>query len=401
MDIFDCITCKGRFCGEGRTCPLRAKMAVQKGFRIEAKQDFVGDVPTIFVGRYGYPRVNVGFLAVEEDRHHDAPRLWTTHGYSISDIIDLRSSLINSSFTADVRGFRNRWLELGQEIAMAAKPAEVEINLSKKPTFQILPSHDVTPHGPTIRIKKAELVSNLNIPTRVDKVVSDVDLKAAEGVSLLSRKGIDEHYLARLLSAGNLGIKIQRKLVPTRWSITAVDDTLGKHHIQKVKDFGDHIDYSVHIGSHLGNYYVVLMFPDVWQYELFETYVGAKQKRTFATDHEGYAGRKGYAQNTAGGYYAARLAVLEGMLAKRRQGAVLALRFITDEYWAPLGVWVVREAARNSMRTTPVTFASKELMLRYVQELVKKKFGYAVDEIFKTSRVLADLRGQKRLNEFL
>ncbi len=400
MNIFDCIRCKGRFCGDGRTCPLRAKMIVHKGLHLEAKQDFVGDVPNIFVGRHGYPGVNVGFLAVEEDRHHDAPRLWKEQGYGISDIIDLRASLINSSFKADVRGFRNRWLEMGQTIALAAKPAEVEINLSKKPMFKISPSHDVTPHGPNIRITKAELVSNPKIPPKVEKVVSDIDLKAAEGLSALSCRGFDEHYLTRLFSTGNLGVKAQRKLVPTRWSITAVDDTLGRQHIAVIKDFDNHMEYGVHFGSHLGNYFLMMTFPEVWQYELFETYVGAKQQSTFATDYESYAGRKTYAQNTAGGYYAARIAVLEGMLAAKRQGAALTLRFISDEYWAPLGVWVVREAARNSMRSKPITFASKELMLQYARDLVKRKFGYDVDEIFKTSKLLENLRGQMRLKKF-
>lgn len=401
MTIFDCIKCKGRFCGDGKYCPLRAKMDVRKSFQIEAKQDFQGDVPNIFVGRHGYPRINVGFLAVEEYQNHDAPRTWTDEGYGIRDIIDLRSSLINSSFKVDVRGFRNRWLEMGQDIAMASKPAEVEINLSKKPTFKISPSHDVTPHGPNIRIKKVKLVSNLKIPTKVDKVVSDIDLKATEGMSTLAKKGIDEHYLTRLLSTGNLGVKTQRKLVPTRWSITAVDDTLGKEYIKKIKDYGNHMEYSLYFGSHLGNYFMILTFPDVWQYELFETYVGSKQQSTFATDHENYAGRKKYAENTGGGYYATRVAVLEGMLAEKRQGAALTLRFITDEYWAPLGVWVVREASRNSMRSKPITFASKELLLLYVRELIRKKFGYDVDGIFSSSKLLKDLRGQMRLKEFI
>ena len=59
-----CIKCKGRdpsICG--RTyCPIMVKIGAQKKVNIEAKQDFFGQSPNVFVGRFGYPEVNVGIL---------------------------------------------------------------------------------------------------------------------------------------------------------------------------------------------------------------------------------------------------------------------------------------------------------------------------------------------------
>jgi hypothetical protein len=77
-------------------------------------------------------------------------------------------------------------------------------------------------------LKKAVLTSNPKINQHIEKAFSDTDLKAADALRILWKKGIDETALTRILSVGSLGVKVQRKLVPTRWSITATDDTLGK-----------------------------------------------------------------------------------------------------------------------------------------------------------------------------
>lgn len=401
----DCLRCKGRFCGNGKYCPVLHKITSQHKVNLEAKQDYSGDAPNVFVGKFGYPNINVGFLSVEQYDHHDDPLLWSKENYGIDRIIDLRTTLVNSSFKAAVTSVRtssmdNRYLSMGQEIAMAEKPVDIEVRLNKKPKFTLSFTQDVTPHGPRVKLVKAELTENPHVPTAVDKAVSDNGLKAGEALLTLSKKGFDEHYLTKLLSVGTLGVKTERKLVPTRWSITAVDDTLGKKYIAQIKQCDAKTDYLAFFSGHLGNYYLVLFFPDVWSYELFETYVGGKMPARFGTDYEPYAGRKTYAEDTAGGYYAARLAVLEKLVEMKRQGSCLCLRFVTDEYWAPLGVWVVREATRKAMQAKPIEFASKELMLMYARQLVKRKFGYDLGELFGVSKLLREMGEQRRLGAF-
>ncbi len=401
-----CIKCKGRdpsICG--RTyCPIMVKIGAQKKVNIEAKQDFFGQSPNVFVGRFGYPEVNVGILGVENYEEHDNPLLWSKENYDIAKIINLRSSLINSNFKAKITGFKERFMEMSKEVGMAEKPVDVEIGLSKKPVFSLSFNQDTMPHGPNVELKKARITENPKIPGIVDKVVDDTDLKASLAINELYKKEIDEHYLTRLLSVGTLGMKKQRKLVPTRWSITAVDDTLAKSMIKDVKDYNLH-DYAVFFGGHLGNYYVAIFFPEVWSYELFETYVGKStwhdsEEVTTMTDYEGYDGRKDYASNTVGGYYAARLAVLEYLKKVKRQSSVLLLRFITGEYYAPLGVWVVREATRKALANKPLVFDSRDLMLKYVQGLVKKRFGLNVEPILRQSILLSNVKTQRKLGEF-
>jgi DNA repair protein NreA len=394
-----CIQCKGRNLCHRPVCPIISKISSQKKVNLTSKQDFFGEAPNIFVGKYGYPDVNVGILGVENYVDNDAPLLWSKENYQIDNIVDLRSSLVNSRFGANVKSFDNKFLEMSQEISMASKPVDVEINLQKRPQFNVSFNQDIMPHGPSVELKKAMLTENPKIPTKVDSIVSQTDLKSVEALETLYDKKFDEHYLTKLLSVGNLGVKDQRRLVPTRWSITAVDDTLGKHLISNVKKHAE-CDYAAHFGGYLGNYYLILFFPDIWEYELFETPV-VGGNTGFTTDHETYAGRTKYAFSTAGGYYAARIAVLEKLNTIKRQGACLCLRFITDEYWAPLGVWVVREASRNSMKSKPLMFGSEELMMIYAKNLVKKKFGYDLDNILKVSKLIKERKSQKKLSKFL
>jgi len=48
-----------------------------------------------------------------------------------------------------------------------------------------------------------------------------------------------------------------------------------------------------------------------------------------------------YAENCAGGYYAARLLILQYLNSIKRQASVIALRIETPTYWAALGVWLM------------------------------------------------------------
>ncbi len=401
-----CIKCKGRdpsICG--RTfCPIVAKISAQKKVNIEAKEEYFGESPNVFVGRFGYPNVKVGVLSVENYQEHDNPLLWSRENYDIARIINLRSRIINSNFKAQITGFKERFMEMSQEIGMAKKPVDMEIWLSKKPRFSLSFNQDTMPHGPSIKLKKARITENPKIPSKVEKVVGDIDLKAGKALNQLYKKNIDEHYLTRLLSIGTLGVKKQRKLVPTRFAITAVDSNLGNELVKEIKNY-QQTGYLAYFGGWLGNYYLIMFFPEIYSYELFETYMpnaswNIDKNMNYTTDYEPYEGRKSYAENCAGGFYSARLAILEKLAKIKRQASVLAIRIITGEYYAPLGVWVTRETTRKTLSNKPLEFGSKELMLTYAQHLARKKFGLNISEILQKSTLLNTIKTQSKLTWF-
>lgn len=388
-------------------CPIcehnRAMSQVKK--KLE-KEDFFGSSPTVFVGRFGYPNVNVGIMAPPEIDEKawllDAPRYWGKENFTIPQMIDIRSELINSRFTVGIKdaNSKNKFLEIGKEITMASKPVELEINLEKKPSFKMSFHEFSAPSGPKANVKNVTLTSNPKIEKKVDYVVSDTDFKANLAMQYLYQHGYDENFITRLLSIGNLGVDTDRKLVPTRWSITATDDNVGKFLIKKIKDYTQ-AGYLAFFGGYLGNYYFILFFPEIWSYELFEAAVpSAGEELQYATDHEFYNGRKEYAHATVGGYYAARLPILEKLNEMKKQASILCLRFITREYAVPLGVWVVREATRKAMMSKPIEFSSKELMLNYTKNFVRKKFGCDITKMLKESKLLRKISTQRKLKEF-
>ncbi|MFH1211618.1 MAG: hypothetical protein V1659_01680 [Candidatus Woesearchaeota archaeon] len=381
-----------------RKDPVQTKIMFQKSFNILAKKDYSGISPNVFVGRFGYPKVNVGFLSTQEIyENNDNVPFWVKEQYPINKIIGLRTHLINSVFKADIKSFNDRFLQMSQEVAMAQKPVDMEISLAKKPVFSLSFNQEAAPHGPKVELEKAMLTGNPRIPLPVEKVVSDTDLKSVEALKYLAGKGFDEYSMVKLLSIGTLGLKKNRRLVPTRWSITAVDDTLGKKLIAQVKDMEVVSSFTVFYGSHLGNYYIVLLCPNMWSYELFEMYFKSPR---YTTDHESFFGRKGYAENTAGGYYSVRLGILEGLSAMKIQGAAFVLRFITDEYFAPLGVWVTREAARKAMQNRIKECSTLKEALDFILEFAKNRFNYDASPQIRKSVLLNEIMAQKRLSEY-
>ena len=334
------------------------------------KNEFFGNSPpSVFVGRHGYPDVNVGVLSpvkTMKDAHMlDSPKDWIKMNFGDEDILKLRSKLVNSRFKTKIKGFNHKFINLSQEIGMAHKPVEIEVELKNKPINKLKLDRIGNPLSNNANAKNIRLTENPKIKTIVDKTISDIDLKSVGGLKKLYDRGIDENFLSKILSIGLLGLKKNRKLVPTRWSITAIDDTLGKEMLKDVK-FENCIDHTrVYFGGNLGNQYLIAFFPGVWNFELFEMEVPFKENpwskngKYYATDYEKFDSRKNYASETAGGYYACRLGIIEKLKKLGIQGSVLALRFITAEDKYPLGVWVCREATRTSVNGGFIEFEDK------------------------------------------
>ncbi|MGC9514961.1 Nre family DNA repair protein [Methanocrinis sp.] len=363
-----CVRCKGRgLCGRP-VCPIL------RSFRTASELPKLGTTiegpspPEVFVGRFGYPRVSAGPLVPAEvgDRLDLCLRPAELARMDVAEIVSLRSSMVRSGSKVEVADARKpgRLLEMAQEIAMSSMPVGTEVTFEKPPRGRLRFDGFMMPTGPSGSVKEMEITSNPSIPRKVDAVVEDSDLLAARAVGELYISGVEVDGISRLLSLGLLGKK--RKLVPTRWSITASDDIAGKHLIEAIRDHPLINEYLLFSGERLGNHFEVLLAPASFTYELIEVWlprsVWSGDGLWIGADREGPGPKKGYS-SLSGGYYAARLALLERLAEMRRQASVLAIREITEEYWAPLGVWVVREAAREAMRNPPRKFETLEAAL--------------------------------------
>lgn len=355
--------------------------------------------PAVFVGRFGYPRVAVGPLLppMPVENPGLASDTAALAALDIAGVLSIRSRLLRSKASMDVRRPLDdaRSLESSRALAMAEKPVETEITLAKPLKADFAPRLDAysMPMGPSVDVVASRVTESPSVPRRVDALVSDVHADAATAVTELYAGGVGTEQIQRLLSVGLLGESARRRLVPTRWSITATDDTLSKTMIERAKEFAP-VDAIEHYHSSLfGNHFDVVLFPRAWSFEMLEAWWERGEWKV-GRDAEAYAGRTSYASNVTGAYYAARLAVLEQLVPRARQASVLVYREITEDYWAPLGVWVIREAVRAAMATRPLVFGEFEAVAAHVTRRARNKAWRRFAEL--TTGAAA----QRRLDEF-
>ncbi len=366
--------------------------------------------PSVFIGsKLKYPEVNVGILSpLEKDENawiYDDAKYWAENNFEINQILNLRNNLLNSRLRTKVTDVRlnKKFLDMIKDVAVSSKPVELEIELKNRIQFGHEKDKILAPLGMNVNFEKAKIVGNVQINQHLDKIIND-ELKVSESMKILYENNFDEYSLSKILSVGVLGLKKDRRLVPTRWSITASDDIIGKQLLKKVRDYKWLEDYELFYEEFMGNQYLVLMFPNVWSFELFELYFpgsswNPSSEIKASTDYEGFEGRTKYAFNTAGGYYATRLPILKYLDSIKRQASVVVIRIETPSYWASLGVWVVRESVKKALNKK-IKFSSKKELLDSAKGISKRKYNYDVENVLKQSRLLKNINLQKNLAEY-
>jgi hypothetical protein len=335
---------------------------VQQAFDDALQGDslFGSTSPEIFVGRSSYPDVPAGILSPVGNESTAADFAtsgdWYQQGYGIDDVLTRRTGLLNSTRSTNVH-VHDSWdgfTGVQREVAIARDPVDVEVGLDSKPDLDVSLDDIATPQGPRARARDATLAENPSVPRPVKKTLRDDEWQAEGAMTYLYRRGYDVYDINTILSAGALGRAQNRKLVPTRWSITAVDDTVGQY-LRGGLEHANTVDsVEVWTNEYMGNRYWVVLAPGNWEYELVEmkapesVWNPRAEGYYLASAHEGFEGRTGYVEETAGAYYAARVGVLEHLHDRDRQAKALVLREITDDYWAPVGVWQVREGVRHA-----------------------------------------------------
>ena len=402
-----CVVCKGSrlLCGKTR-CPILVKVNYfLKSVPLMQSEDISGaSPPSVFVGRIGYPYVYAGPLVppVHEDTSlYDLPEFW--FGKTIDDIVGFRSMLIRGKHRVHVRKFEEagKIIEKTRELALAVNPVDVELMLKKKPRGFLLLDDEVQPFGPSAPIRDL-IVSNARWDRQIGKAYSDTDLKATNAVLEIYSKGVLVTKIQRAFSVGAFGLKKNRRLVPTRWSITAVDSIISKELMEKVKIFPEISEYRIYESRYLDNIFEVLMIPSAWSYEIIEawhpgTVWNPHGRETFLfSGWEGYDGRTTYAE-IGGCYYSARLAVCEQLVKERRQATTIVLREAHPGYIMPVGVWQVRENVRNAMRQKPFTFNTLDEALKWIAG----RFQIPLQRWIMRSELLKNALFQKKITDFL
>jgi hypothetical protein len=394
-----CIRCKGKdLCG--KPCWIFAKF---KDNAPKAKLHFSGkSAPELFVGRIGYPYINTGILTPQDNdnlSNFPSAEEWSKQNFSIENVLRLRSQLIYGKTKTHIK-INNKIKQVTQELALSSKPVSTEIFLKKKPTFNFTVDKIFQPMTNPAPLYRAILEENPHVPKKVDYIVNDTDIKSVDAIKELYTSKIKIDHLQKLLSIGLLGKKSSRRMVPTRWSITATDDTISKQHLEKIRYLPHINQITLYSGNFLGNYIEALILPGHFSFEAIEAWQSGSTyshtKTEFATDHETFYGRKKYAFNVTGGYYAMRLPLTEHLLKVKRQATVLIFREIRPEYYAPLGVGIVRETAKRTFQNKPKYFDTiKQALLD-----ISTRIQTPIENIKEKSWLLNNYGKQKSIFDF-
>jgi len=347
--------------------------------------------PSVFVGSYDYPKVFVGPMVppIHGDTSLlDSPEQWT--GKSLEDIVNFRLNLIRGVQKISIDKTEGRYIENLQEVAMSSKPIDSDLIFQKATSPKVSLDGESAPFGPIGEIKTAKFSGTSSVKS-IEKSYYDKDLKAQDAVLNLYNSGIEISKIQKCFSIGMLGQK--RKLVPTKWSITATDDIICKSLTDDILDNNLIDSHNVFSYEHLGNIFTVVLFPHRWIFEMIEAWY-SDGALGFGSDYEDARGID-HPPAIAGAYFAAKLGVLEYLKKKQIQAGVIILREIRPEYAIPVGVWQVREAVREAMKKNPLLADDFEQSIH----LAANKTSIDKSEWLSHGHILELVR-QKTLSDF-
>jgi len=348
--------------------------------------------PSIFVGSDNYPKVFVGPMVPPIHGNTellDSPEKWK--GKTLEEIINFRLNLVRGIQKIPIEQTEGRYIENLQEITMSSKPTDLNLTFNKKVSSNISIDGESAPFGPVGQIKYAKFSGSISTKP-IEKIFYDKDMNAEDAVLKLYNSGIEISKIQKCFSIGMLGKK--RKLVPTKWSITATDDIISKSIVEQILE-NKIIDTSkVFSYEHLGNIFSVILFPRRWIFEMIEAWY-SNGIVGFGSDYEDARGIN-HPPHIAGAYFAAKLAVSEYLLKNKIQAGVLILREIRPEYAIPVGVWQIREGIREVMKQKPEIVEGFNLAL----EIASTKTSVSKKEWILNGNITNLIR-QKILSDFI
>lgn len=357
--------------------------------------------PSVFIGRWSYPKVYAGPMMVGEAGDTsimDSPESWIGQNKQQEDIINYRMNLVRGKQLIKIDDLENPFVEKLQDISLASTSIDSEATFGKTPTGSML-TEDSMPHGPSAVIEKFD-IDAVKWDRQLEKTFYDTDLKAGDAVVNLHNKDVPFSAMQKAFSVGAIGTKNKRKLVPTRWSITACDSTLADRFLKEVRKFEKLDTYRVYEFGSLNNYYIIILTPTEWQYEWYEAFIKIMgNEELIYSDYETNGGKKEYSI-VGGCYYTAKMAVLDYLLKIKKQSGLLILREAYEGY-VPLGVFNVRENIKEAMQKPYKEFETLNDALKYggtkltipISKYVKQ--GTLMNEMLHTKQTTLDMYFKK------
>lgn len=360
---------------------------------VKVGKDLEGSTPpSVFIGRWSYPKVYAGPMMANQlgDTYiMDSPESWLNQNKTQNEILNYRMNLVRGKQLIDIKDLNNPYVEKLQDISLASKSTDAEANFLKRPRGAQL-SQESMPHGPSGILEKFD-IDAVRWDKQLEKSYYDTDLRATDAVMTLHNKNVPFSAVQKAFSVGAFGIGKNRKLVPTRWSITACDSALADKLLKEVR-YNPIIDtYRVYENEALNNYYAIILTPTEWQYEWTEGFYKVENNEELVfSDYETNEDKKEY--STVGGcYYTSKMVVLDALNKMKLQSGLIVLREAYTGY-VPMGVFNVRENMREAMEKPYKEFEDLKSALVYVG----KNFKIPLSRYIKTGTLLNEMLHTKQ-----
>ncbi len=355
--------------------------------------------PSTVVGERGYPKVPV-LISVppgvvgERAREYEDPVGWWGRK-SLNEIVRLRSSMISGVVRVHVE---NPWLLYEKEYGLACiseKPVDTVLSLDKVLSRSLSFDYILKPVGVASRARDVIIESNPRVPSVIEKLIWD-DARAEDAVWEAYRGGASIYLIERAFSLGFMGRVRSRRLVPTRWAITAVDDILARRLVRVVNDCKDINMYIVFTGEYLHNKFIIVLEPGAYRgYWLEAWYPGSawglpSEPVIHVVREDEWCRQK----PMDGGFSAARTPVLEYLYKIGRRARVFIFREVYPQYIVPVGNWHIRETVKRALSKPALETSDSREIISFLKNELKstRVFSEAVKLFWESKR-------QARLDE--
>lgn len=351
------------------------------------KQVFSKPFNIVYETRYPELFIGPGTFEKKEDAIGNEPNKWINN--KTTEIENLRRKQIFAFKNYSKIDAKNpsKDIEEIQNLIKSEKETEVEIDVSTKKIDLREKISGVD--NKAVNLEKIKIIDNIKVSRQVDKITSDKQMKAKDAIIEYFQKTEDVYKIEQLLSMGLLGLKKDRIFVPTRWSITSIDDILGKNLFLEIKNNKIIDRIKMHKYEFYGNKFYAIFLPYSWGFEMQEIV----NKELVSYDFEINEPKKEYAYQVTGAYYAARLIVLQYLKEKGVCSRIIILRDIDNKYTSK-GVWVIRESIREALKEEEIVFEDINKLIFYIEKIL----GYPW--VLQKSEILKQIKFQKRLFDF-
>jgi hypothetical protein len=354
------------------------------------KKELEGYPASSIVGEKNYPNIRVHSIS-NGDKNSTYKKTSLIVKNTYDEIVKLKAkNILGSTSNLNIKNKKEKIKEEISDIYKAKNDVNFASHFEKELNFDRVLTSKIT----GIMGSKNELISlhateNISIKKRIDKYTNE-DIKSKEIIIDLYKRGYNEHQIINLLSLGEFGYEFRKKLVPTRWAISAYDKSIESYLHKKILDYKLINNYELYTYKDKGNFFLIILFPEYFCSEIIETFNNNIEKDFVQFDNK----LRYKDPQTAGGFYATKLGIFENLNHRKKQSAFISIRII-DGYDIPLGVVFVRESVREAMKKKIFETSKLDILDKYIMDNFLEHYNH-----FKNSKVLVEINRQKRLDKW-